>query len=87
MVRRGDWETYFCFLLSRFQLFPTFGTTSARPWHDLDRHQTPANTALARRHDLYPRKQGGERRGDAEMARDGDTTGQRQNHGQSLIPP
>jgi len=35
MVRRGDWETYFCFLLSRFQLFPTFGTTSARPWHDL----------------------------------------------------
>ena len=77
--KRRDWIFYMGFAQVRvwncacaFQS----GTTWARPchdlWHDLKGHQTPVNIALARRHDLYPRKQGGgktRRRGDGETRR------------------
>jgi len=87
MVRRGDWETYFCHLLSRFQLFPTFGTTSARPWHDLGTTSTdtkPLQTLPW--HDVTTCTPGSRGEKDAETRRWPETEiqqGKRQNNGRT----
>jgi len=56
MLRCGDWEPYFCFVLSACNPCIGFGTGGTPPGTAPNKHETPVNIGLARRYGRYGQK-------------------------------